>query len=1119
MFFVLLLLPKKARTVRFRLDTKIHVEKGYQLDASLDLHFEFLDRLEGADNTGGSLDIVETIDGNAPEPGRAFLFEMRPCHTEEEDQEQDNLSILTLPVTHRVDTVLAFIPPSVLDDFQKVHILATAVSQDEKTVVTVSRKGRGVEFFLDIWDLNGYHCYANSKEMKDLIKSKRRVAWSAFTINGVETLNMSFLDVSLSSNGELVAVFDKPDDTFCSKPVENGFPTGNFPLRVFQRKPATTTAAGVAAVENVTTAKKVSDKEPFALPGCGGGRKQVVPMSEGLEEVSYDMVSPLFTFAGYAKFQHRSEQSSSDKRKSTDPQDFVLVTCNGWCLEVYEARTGLKLLHTISLTPLSLSRAGYQSYELLMKTLQNSMFVWFTDSQSEISVWNWRTGKNVGFYPKGFYPVLSMDESLLVVFGASIVRAYSTENRQLQGLRTNVAWSYRWNEHVNIRHDFLSQGSGRLAMLERDSISYIGEISSELVRYLNMRKLEDIQATTFAIPLRSWPIHVLPSTTLVQESAIGAVIVGSSKMVKVLNLEPDKTTKAATATVTVCGPNCSVPWKDGHKNCFFDEEQRRTFRIIRNSKKKVTCVVRIRDKSKSNTRGMVVLELPFPEMEEEHDPQRMWWTILQGRNQFYVQTDSEFELWQFPTSTSNQCTLLGVGDKHRTSEDYWEFMCAHGSLRRGDGDEIVSRFGTSEKELAEQENIISIWHLIKRYTENLDTYPVTYQKAIVDFIARHINKDPGPTDTNKAETNKTRTSFMWKVVRECVRSGNDALLLGVLNSSSHLGYWIPSPDEFSDNAEKDMIAHLIVKFKLPVAKILIDYCLERAHSTDSVLLEKLMISVPHLISKHPDVALNIARRAAFLPVLNRDQILQQAVYNGDQWRRGKFWVPVKSKLYEVIDQNPVFHRLNRLAIFDSNKTQDLNNQPGLLPVTAETVKKNANIKTNLYMAPFSLVWTIQENEDDSKKAKKDGKLLTGQVIDKEQQLSTKTTKSAMPAKLTAVAGSAALVLRMIGHFIFPFDKVFIHSHYDDLQAYDNPAFSALATYKWTRFARYFWCLRLSFQISYEFSVLVVTLFQLYGDEEQRADLVGGYIAIIVLGYMLLHIEFQQMRGGIGRYFS
>ncbi|KAG0347046.1 hypothetical protein BGZ54_005040, partial [Gamsiella multidivaricata] len=76
--------------------------------------------------------------------------------------------------------------------------------------------------------------------------------------------------------------------------------------------------------------------------------------------------------------------------------------------------------------------------------------------------------------------------------------------------------------------------------------------------------------------------------------------------------------------------------------------------------------------------------------------------------------------------------------------------------------------------------------------------------------------------------------------------------LGVLGSNNHLGYWIPSPDEFSANAEKDMIAHLIVEFKLPVAEILIDYCLARAHSTDPMLLEKLMISVPHLIPKHLD---------------------------------------------------------------------------------------------------------------------------------------------------------------------------------------------------------------------------------------------------------------------------
>ncbi|KFH66476.1 hypothetical protein MVEG_07001 [Podila verticillata NRRL 6337] len=171
------------------------------------------------------------------------------------------------------------------------------------------------------------------------------------------------------------------------------------------------------------------------------------------------------------------------------------------------------------------------------------------------------------------------------------------------------------------------------------------------------------------------------------------------------------------------------------------------------------------------------------------------------------------------------------------------------------------------------------------------------------------------------------------------------------------------------------------------------------------------------------------------------------------------------------------------------------------------------------MAPFSLAWTIQRNEHCSEKANKDGNLLTGQAVDKDQKLLTKLTKPAIPATPTTVAGGGALVLRMIWHFVFPFDKFFIHSHYDDLQAYDNPAFFGLDDLQMDEICLIFFCLRLLFQISYEVLVLVVTLFQLYGDEEQRSDLVGGYITIIVLGHMLLHLEFQQMRGGISRYFS
>ncbi|KAF9951728.1 hypothetical protein BGZ70_000881 [Mortierella alpina] len=1089
---------------------KIHVEKGHQLKASLDLCFELVDRFKGANNTSSSYDIVETIDDSAPSPGMAFLFEMKPCDPKSEEQEhgqeqkQGGPSILVLPVTRRIDTPLTLVPPSIREDFQNVYILATAVSQDEKTVVTVSRKSHGVEFILDLWDLNGYYSYINKNEKEELVKSGRPVAWTTFTIDGAETVDISFLDVALSSNGELVAVFDKPRKLF-----EDGFSTGKFPLRVFQRRQATTATRAAAAEEEITAVKQqVSEKGTSAVGSSGGGGgKQAVPLIKGLEEVLYDKVSPLFTFAGFAKFQHRSKQDSSDNSQSTDPQEFILVACNGRCLEVYEARTGLKLLYTLSLAALSLNGGLYISYKLLMMTLQNSMFVWYTNADKDISVWNWRTGKNVGYFPKGCKPVLSTDESLLVVFRDSLVFTYSPKNGQLQGLRTNIAWNYRQNDDIRCWYDVLSQGNGRLAMLYDDDFQDFdpSDRDGRSVRYVDMHNVEDIQETIVAIPPKSWPIHVLPSTTLNQENIIGSAIVCTSKTVQILNLQPDKTT--TTATATVCGPDCSKLWEFGPKrDSFYDEKQRCSFRFTRDRKNEIVRLDRIWGKRKSNARGVTLLKLPFRPRSQQDEDNSLSWTILQDRNQCYIFSDSDFELWQLPTTAINQCTLLGIGDAFDDNGDdyYGSYICTHGGYYRWNQEGIVSWFGTSNKELSGTESIAAIMKNIARYTDDFDTYPVTYRKALVKFIARHINKDPGPDEVNRAKAvvegtnvDMTRTSFMWKIVLECVRSGKDTLLLGVLRLNNDIGYWMPSPDEFSVNAENDMIAYLIGELKLPVAEILIDYCLAKAHSTDPMLLEKLMISVPHLIPKHPDVALNISRRTAFLPVLNRDQLLQQAVYNGDQWRLSKFWVPAKTKLYEVIDQNPVFHRLNRLVILYSNRTQDLKKHPELLPVTAKTVKKNAGIKSRLYMAPFSLAWTIYGGEDNR----------------------AKMTKQWTPAKSTTITGRGILVLQLIWHFVFPFHKVFIRSNYDDLQAYDNPAFSALITYKWTRFARYFWCLRLLFQISYEVLVLVVTLYQLYGDEEQRSHLVGGYLAIIVLGYMLLHRESQQMRGGICQYFS
>ncbi|KAF8980464.1 hypothetical protein BGZ52_003913, partial [Haplosporangium bisporale] len=221
-----------------------------------------------------------------------------------------------------------------------------------------------------------------------------------------------------------------------------------------------------------------------------------------------------------------------------------------------------------------------------------------------------------------------------------------------------------------------------------------------------------------------------------------------------------------------------------------------------------------------------------------------------------------------------------------------------------------------------------------------------------------------------------------------------------------------------------------------MAKMLVHYCLARAQSDNPVFFEMLMVSLPHIIPQHPELALDVARRVAFLSELNLEDVHHKSIHNGIQWRP-RFWETAKSNLYELMDQNPVFHLLDKLP-----------------------VKKRGD----------SGLWL-------------------------------------------------AKVLRLLWHFVNPIDTIYIQSNYSTLETFDNPAIMAVMTYKWTRFARYFWCVRLLFQFAYESLVLGITVVQLFGNVDRRANMQPGYIAVIILGYMLLHLEFQQMRGGIRRYFS
>ncbi|KAF9288844.1 hypothetical protein BGZ88_008015 [Linnemannia elongata] len=721
-----------------------------------------------------------------------------------------------------------------------------------------------------------------------------------------------------------------------------------------------------------------------------------------LVPVEYGPGSPLWTFVGLAKFQHRTPHSIL----SSEARELVLVTDNGRSMDVFDVSHGFALIHTISLVPLG-TRSRW-TFEYPIKTLQDTTFAW-NGIDGEVSLWNWRTGRCIGRFPAANQVVISPDELYLAT------------------------------------------------MLEDDSINIYSVASGLLLSSTDsqMRHFGREQFEKFfdsALSFASFDQEFIGlGQCQVGGNKITRAVFQGEELVEFANL-----TTLNNSSPSVCELRCKDRWQyDGEEEDFWiDVEQDCTFKVGLDSQGTISRVLRESRSSLGKTA----------------------------------------ELWQLPTSEESSCKFLAVD----TADRFFQGgnLCLHGSIHwteRGVVDED-HHFNVLRASFLGDQDTATLIRTIPDFVQKFGLYPPTYKSAIIDLTLQHISKT-FKNPKRKWFATGIETSVMWFLVTQSVRWGSDLFFRAVLESPS-IDHWVPRENEFSADPEQDLIAYLIKEYKVSMVNMLIDYCLARAHSDSPMFLDMLMISVPHIQSKHPEMALEISRRAVFIMEQTREHMLHHSVHNRIQWR-WKFWTLVKSNLHELMDQNPVFHLFNQLPIKKigerSNRQEEEKEEA--LSDPKEIYKKDGRINANFYVVPFSLIWAIEAKDDLGK------------------------VSTADPFENQTWVHWFFKVLRMIWHFVYPFDTVHVQSVYSDLEAFDNPAISALMTYKWTRFTSYFWCIRQLFQVSYEFLVLGVTFIQLYGDEDQRAGLLGGYIAILVLGYMLLHLEFQQMRGGVRRYFS
>ncbi|KAG0007686.1 hypothetical protein BGZ80_004368, partial [Entomortierella chlamydospora] len=1048
-----------AQNIRLMPREPIWIDKGRHLTSTLTME------LEGDESSEGGLGRSSNMDQQGvsnKDSAVVHYFELVPylsgsCNL-------SDVFVLGFPLS----ASLSLIPPCIRDVSAPSRIVAIDVSLDQKYATSLSVNHKYLT--IDVWDL---------QSTEDYNRSRIPVATTKILAIGPKSLDLT---IAISSDGSHLAVFEEPKEEWkggvAIKP-------GMFPAHFFENNAMFTPADQVAADQKVE-GKSVKDrfsgtmeKNPLTTADRGAIRTLI--------DLKREAGSSLKRFIGFAKFQHRTPGNLVPKSL----QEHVFVTCNGFDVSIYGVSSTVKLQYSISL-PAPSPSIPFRSTQLdhrlacrhLINTLQDSRFVWNGD-EGKVQVWNWRNGSHVstldgidGSLKFLHRLILSKDGSAVVAASQSSFAVYSAESGLLISKVSKAMSELRLFECLDSDR---VMAAGWIEDTDGD-----GE-PDQTFRIMDLYCLTNvINVAQIQLPItNAISFHVIPAVAGNKEN-IATIVQHNLAEIQLVDLKPresDNYNQQAECCQNCDGESGNVVRKiiDNEQSFSYTlsiDDMRRSFFLYKTS-------------TKDGERVEILAEIPSAE-----DPDITLLTFLPCRKRFLVIRRREFEIWQLPTADRATCQLLTAQARNRKDVGSWT-ICPHGSVMRWKDSKTdeIHYVDISRKIFFGREETLGLIRAVPTFIQCFEASGPVYRQAIIELLMKCINRHPGVNGCSLSQPKPFKVSIIGAIIKGCSNLGAEPLLYALLKSTE-FGHWIPHTIEFSVDPSRDMIAYLVKESKISMLRMVVDYLLARAHSDSPYYTTMLSISIPYFFPKYPELALHISQRSAFIPVKDNVSLIHEAIINIPQWRFRPHFKPKlqsknkptdnaepedqgiihlrthrKTKLYEFMDDDPVFQLNSQLPITTVSPAVSKKAEARVVPVGDVRATRNREIKAKFYIVPFSLVWRTRPRDPS-----KEGAWM-------------------FPA--TAWIRKA---LRFIWHFVFPLDTLWVHTHYSDLEAFDNPAIEAIIDYKWSRFARIFWIARLCLQMTYEALVLAVTFLQLYGDGGPTSAMTVGYIVIIVFEF-------------------
>ncbi|KAF9188590.1 hypothetical protein BGZ50_001243 [Haplosporangium sp. Z 11] len=919
---------------------------------------------------------------------------------------------------------------------------------------------------------------------------------------------MRLVRVAISSDGSSVAIYQQPHEEDMA-PGDATPDTFKFAFRLFHVK------------------SDFTDVE--RLQGTSFSTDTLV------EDVSITKI--MDHFVGYGKFLRKDlllGRHDSVHNKGTASGDYF-IACTESRINLYDASKKWKRLYGIAIGSLSSTTYRVAQLRALFCSIQGSTFAWWEDQQN-VSVWDLVTGANVKYISINNnrnrvqneieHLTVSKGGRLLALAGPDWIKTFFMDS----GIEACETVIKEENGSRILDIQFLDEDKSLLVTTGRSTVEQNSMIMDALNLSFHHCASRQFPSSTYSIQMVT---RLSFRITAGQQDLEHVMMKVNGSEMEMFAIPHPRSTLDGGLLVN-CKDGCAT--RDSltmDHYVYRIPESRATYRLAigfeeRNQDNRQLKLMRVTllyvDEHGSVSQLMSIIPEPWNtrDVEEEESIQQVQASFLPSWPQFIIVCSMGFQVWNLPNpSLDNRCELALAWVHPQTESNYDPYsyavhlletrVCLHGeSVQPIWHDQKANNSATTcvripkSSWLTPTETLYCINSLPMLISCYADA-SASCQDAIIRHIMRHINQDPPIGTTKDSVMSKIAWTSRWR--------GCSNVLSAILRSSD--GKWIPrcsatngsnrvTGNNSIDNLRSarvdpmNPIRFLLKSAKkeprsMPMAEQLIDYCIHEAKfQYEPAFLTPVLDCLPQMVVFHPETAIDVMRRSAFIPVKDR----AFTVNNSLVAHPPRFWIPMatgfklgitdkvmrrqRTPIYEA--PNSVFQLKAQLPKICARKFSEH------IDVASETVVDplNETFKRHVFVAPFALLWHVRERS---------ARLIS---MKREQDLSMREQTS---------------LSRMLSGLVIdklnPWSRQTIRANFTELEFFDNPVVEALLEYKWNSFAYLPWAVRFISQLVYYALVMTVTLLQVYPKTMMISSLEGPLMAIIVMGSMFLYLELQQ----------